>query len=622
MQFRIYDRQTLIYKDGGYVSSYIIDDDYIVNNNSTIKIIKELNDKVSVGDTIALIKTSGAYHKGTITTIDNADHAITYKADKELFNDNMLNPLASKYAGDSEKESNIAGKFGITEVANILDSYFGKSNDWARRLPIKLITEGDVEEPIVTLEKSQDSKVSIISFNKDTYSKQAQDFDRLEFVYSTTNIIEGWGISDEDGFRIVDLERYGITTLGTPKHNDKIIALKSVAMLWTWNNESINVVDWLVELFKNYNVSLSWTINFDSAKENLKERQPYYIVTLSAINNTGKIIKDNAKMQTITYTEKKLPDSSVCIVLDNDSKEIVKLNSGTKNLLNPNIVEENKFLTVEYNVAQLKDDETSNVSGYIKLNIDNTFVKDGINVTLYTLSFKNSDLKKRRIVFYDEGKNVVKFPNSGENWSFYLEYSPNGDGEVNYTISLHDKKVAYCRICYSKNAEEVQFEKGSVNTEYEGWNIPAIYYLCEKNGKYFISLNPDEHELATQDGQTIKKTLRVFPAKTVIVKYKESDDSASTPQQVAESTLIPSKFNQAIEIQTTTHSRMIDFSNIKFGDVYKIINAQGTIESNYTGRREDSQSGFIRLYFGLGRQNYTDLMQLRMQKQKYEVVYS
>ena len=107
MQFRIYDRQTLAYKDGGYVASYTIDDDYIVNNNSTITIVKALNDKVVEGDTIALISTSGAYHKGTITTFDNSDYKITYKSDKELFNNNILNPLRTDFIEEVEEGDRI-----------------------------------------------------------------------------------------------------------------------------------------------------------------------------------------------------------------------------------------------------------------------------------------------------------------------------------------------------------------------------------------------------------------------------------------------------------------------------------------------------------------------------------
>lgn len=621
MQFRIYDRQTLAYKDGGYVANYIIDDDYIVNNNSTIHIVRELNNRVVVGDTIALIKTSGAYHKGTITTFDNADLTITYKSDKELFNDNMLNPLLGKFTNEESAESSIAARFGIADVANILTSYFANANDWARRLPIKIITEGEVTGTTISLEKSSDSKVSLVSFNRETYEKRAQGIEKLEFYYRSTSIIPGWGLGvDEGEFRVVNLADYGISTLGTPKENDKIITQKSVAMFWTWSNDSINVVDWLIELFKNYNISLSWTIDFDMANEDVNERQPYYIVTLSAITSTGKIIKDNVKMQTITYTERKLPESTVCVVLDEDTKEVLKLNESTKNLLNPYLSEQNKYLSVslDFDMVQTKDDETSDISGYIKLDIDNTDIKDGVKVTTYTFSCNNYDNKERHILFYDAGKKLVSWKDKGIN---SISYSST-NGSVSTTFWLNDTNVAFCRVCYDNRATEVQLEKGGNKTEYEGWNIPAIYYLCEKNGSNYVSIDADEHETINEDGQVIKKSLRVFPAKTTVVKYKTSDENNVTPQQTAENTLIPSRFNQAIEIQIHRDSKMFDFNNTHYGDVYTIINEHGKIQSNFTGRKEDSSTGWITLYFGLGRQTYTDIMQLRMQKQKYDIVYN
>lgn len=571
MQFRIYDRQTLAYKDGGYVASYTIDDDYIVNNNSTVNIIKELNDKVVVGDTIVLIKTSGAYHKGTITTFDNADFKITYKADKELFNDNMLNPALDRFVGDENKEVEIAYRFGIERVAEIIESYFGKANDWLRQLPIKVVTDGDV--------------------------------------------------TTESG---------------------------EVKMLWTWKNDTINMVDWLVELFTSYNLSLSWTIDFNIAEristelvkevaivdgkeeeiykialdenKNIKiisERKPYYIVTLSAVTNSGKMIKDNVEMQTITYTEKKLPEATVCVVLNNENKEIHKMNSN-KNLLSPYNVEKNKFLNVgEYGYTQETEDITSNISGYIRLNIDNKEEKDGVKVTYYTLSSNNYDGKERYIVFFDKDKKLVKFPND------VMKIAYNGNP---FSFYLNDTKVVYCKVCYDNKATKVQLEKGKTATEYDGFNIPAIYYLCEREGKYYVSLDSEEGMTVTDEvtGEKRYLSLRVMPSKMISATFDTSSESEkeTTPQEVAEKTLIPSKFNQAIEIQISADSKMFDFENSYFGDLYKIINEHGTIDSNYTGRKEDSSSKWITLYFGLGRQNYTDLIQMRMRQNKYQVVYT
>lgn len=542
MQFRIYDRQTLAYKDGGYVASYIIDDDYIVNNNSTINIIKELNNKVVVGDTIVLIKTSGAYHKGTITTFDNADYTITYKADRELFNDNIINIYRQFFAEEENKESKYARKLGISDIAMIIDLYFGKANDWLRKLPIKVITEGEV------------------------------------------------------------VDKYG---------NNRI--------LWSWKNDTINFVDWLIELFEKYNIRLSWDIDFNISEKVLSQRNPYYIVTLSATTNAGKIIKDNIDMQTITYTEKKLPEATVCAIIDSSTKETIMLNSG-KNLLNPNLGETNTYISFnkETGTTSKTEDKTSNISGFIEVEPKE----------FYTLSVGNNDNKVRYILFYDKDKNLRKCwtytlsPTVIENTNLFItQTNPETQEEERKEI-----EIKYLQVCYYNNGTSIQLEKGKVATEYDNYNTEAIYYLYDYKGEYYVSLKQDESIIETENGKMIKKPLRVMPSKFTSATFNTNEltgnDLITAVKEVAENTLIPSKFNQAVEIQINSNSKMFDFDNANFGDMYKIINQYGTIESNYTGRKEESQSKYITLYFGLGRQKYTDLMQLRMRKNKYEVVYN
>lgn len=211
MQYRVYDRRKLAYIDGGYVVDYNIDDDYIVNNNSSISIVKETN--AVEGDIIVLIKNSGPFHKGVITSVDNADLTISYKSDKQLFNDNMPNIKSADFAADSELT--VAGKLGLKEVAEILKIVFSQKDpaeqddnyDEYKALPLDIITNGDVY--------------------------------------------------DDAG-----------------EHK----------ILWTWSDNSINVVDWLVELFEKYAVVLSWTIDFDINTERLAERTPKYIVTIEQKN--------------------------------------------------------------------------------------------------------------------------------------------------------------------------------------------------------------------------------------------------------------------------------------------------------------------------------------------------
>ena len=418
MQYRVYDRQQLKYIDGGYVVNYTIDDDYIVNNNSTISIVQPTTAKV--GDIICIIKTRGAYHKGVITEVDNSALRISYKADKELFNDNVFNLMRSEF----EDGVKFVRKFGLPIVASIIESNWAKSRDTLKRLPLTVVITGDV-----------------------------------------------------------------VDEQGNPK------------MLWTWDNISVNFADWLVELFEKYNVALDWSIDFDTTKDIgfvemhpdvdfdveidtlFSRRNPQFVVYLSAMKGGNpNLIKDNVAMQTITYTGEELPDATVCYVIDSETKDL------------------------------LIDSET--------------------------------------------GK-------------------------------------------------------------------PAVYYLAQENGKYRVTLD-------TAD------TNRMLPVRTTIIEYKdESKEETSegengtevvnkyvTPRDSAEDTLLPSQYNQAVEVVISNSSKMFDWDLARFGGEYTIVNKNGTINSNYTGRKETSENNLVTLYFGLGRKNYTDLIQMRMRKQRYTKTYN
>ena len=405
MQYRVFDRQSLQYKDGGYCASWTIDDDYIVNNNSTISLVKPT--KANVGDIIALIQTSGTYHKGVITNVDNSALTISYKSDKELFNDNLLNVARGEFAADKEFQGY---KFGLEQLAEIIKYYWGETSDPYKKLPIVVITAGATE------------------------------------------------------------------------------------MIWKWDDNAFNFVDWLVELFQDYNVVLSWDFDFDMSHELPEERNPKIVVNISAITDKGGLIKDNVAMQTITYTSEVLPEATVCIVLDGDSKEII------------------------------------------------------------------------------------------------------------------------------------EFEQSK-----------AIFYLCQRAQKDEQGRNVVEYYI-TQD---VNDTNRMLPVKTVVTEFKttESSTEQKTVLETAQDALIPSKYSQAVEIKINRNSKMFDFDTAVFGAEYTIIgNYQKalkdydlaneieiknySITSNYTGRKESSGNEWITLYFGLGRKNYTDLIQMRFQKEKYHKVYN
>lgn len=541
MQYRVYNRQSLEYVDGGYVQTFNIDDDYIVNNNSTISVVKTRDNtlsNVTVGDIIALIQDSGAYHKGVITAVDDTALSISYKSDKELFNDNIPNPYSGDFAQNNELK--IAGKFGVEIVIELLQAWFKETDDTLKKLPITFVADGDV--------------------------------------------------LDENG---------------EPK------------MLWTWSNDSINVVDWLTELFEKYNLSLNWNINFDISNNNLKDRNETYIVTLSAITKSGGIVKDNVAMQTITYTVKELPDATVCRVIDSTDKQLCYISSG-KNLLNPATVTKDEYIARSGTnwISGKSDSEhfpNTNISGYISYDYKSK----------YTYSQNISDNVTRYIIAYDKNKNKIG----------YFSYTATTTNAANVTFSITNfkfvvaeddnctdeelaKEVKYIRINFYNGATEVQLEKGDTKTAYDAFNKPAIFYLYDKNGEYSIST---ENKQKLDDGRE-----RVLPVKTVIATFSQNSTGTdeTTPEDVAKDKLIPSQFNQAIEIKINSDSKMFDFVNAKFGDQYQIINEQGSVNSTFTGKKFSNNNKWVTLYFGLGRQNYTDLVQIKMRKQRYSEQYN
>ena len=165
----------------------------------------------------------------------------------------------------------------------------------------------------------------------------------------------------------------------------------------------------------------------------------------------------------------------------------------------------------------------------------------------------------------------------------------------------------------------MQYQRGKVESysdvKYDPFDQPAIYYLYENTGEYEIFRKNQAHGDEWE---------RVLPVKTVIASYNASSESGNetTPYDVAKEKLVPSKFNQAIEIRIASDSKMFDFQNAMFGDQYKIINERGVIESVYTGKKITSKERWTTLYFGLGRQHYTDIMQIRLRRRLYNEVYN
>lgn len=479
MQYRVYDRHTITYVDGGFVANYEIDDDYIVNNNTTVEIIQPTY--AQVGDIIVLIKTSGAYHKGVITEVDNSALKISYKADKELFNDNFPNPFSLAFKDDTGAVENpVAGKFGVDIVASILSLLYADTTDEYKRLPLVVTTQGDV--------------------------------------------------LDSDG---------------NPR------------MLWTWQDLSIGMVDWLIQLFEQYNVVVSWTIDFDMAVADPYKRNAKFVVSISAITNKGGLVKDNVAMQTITYTGEQSFEQTMCILVDSETQSI--LESQGKWYLYED-VDQNYYIL-------------DNPQGYQNVVFNYSIPKQEQRGTV-TLPINIG-----RSVF---GLGRFDIDNTGDNAAQLYSLEVNAD---DHTII---------------NANFI----AEADTEYSGTVTFRI-------GRPSISE-------------------RVLPVKTKIVEYNANNgDTTVTPQEAATETLIPSKYNQAVEVKINADSKMFEFDLAQFGNEYTVIgkyvkelgSQEMKIVSIYTGRKESSRNKYVTLLFGLGRKQYTDLIQIRLRKQRYHSVY-
>ena len=90
-QYRIYDRQTLGYIDGGVIRDYKIDADYMSNNASTITLVEETY--ANKGDIVVGISGVNKTFMGAVTAVDNTKKTISFKHMKELFADTVLNPF-------------------------------------------------------------------------------------------------------------------------------------------------------------------------------------------------------------------------------------------------------------------------------------------------------------------------------------------------------------------------------------------------------------------------------------------------------------------------------------------------------------------------------------------------
>lgn len=161
-QYRIYDRQTLSYVDGGVIRDYVCDFDYISDNASTLTLTEETYAKK--GDIVVAARGVEKIFLGCVTAVDNTKRTISFKHMKELFNDAVLNVF--RYSGV------LGYKFdAVTALETIIQLAFVTTDDPKKRLPLKVKTHGSAPGAV---------------WNDDSPTLSIADF--VQFVFDSHNV--------------------------------------------------------------------------------------------------------------------------------------------------------------------------------------------------------------------------------------------------------------------------------------------------------------------------------------------------------------------------------------------------------------------------------------------------
>lgn len=217
--------------------------------------------------------------------------------------------------------------------------------------------------------------------------------------------------------------------------------------LWTYEDDGLDFATYLQDIFNNYNIVLQFRVDFSDST------QSYLIVKIIANNNSGEVIKDNIKLQTITATEETIPNKTVAIVIDKDTKEVV----------------------------QVQDYEDETVNAIYYLLDDNTII---LQSTYNKLGYTNRVLPVKTIILtYDSGNTDGVLPIEvagdellGELYNHYIE------AEIDRDSMLLD----YKKLMIGDSVKYI-LENGTVDTIYTGYKdkdngkVTMIFGKARKN---------------------------------------------------------------------------------------------------------------------------------------------
>ena len=352
---------TLVYAAGGAVASQVIDNDYLLANNSTVNITKET--KAVAGQIIALIDDSGAYDLGVISSVDNKKLQILYKSMLELFNGDILNPMRSDDTGDEVVKYLYDA---VEDTAQIVASYFAAvGTDKYRRLPIVIRTSG--------------------------------------------------GGSSGGSYL--------------------------VPAVWSFTENTINVHDWLIELFNSHNVVVQCKLVFEVSRA-------YIDVYISHNATGGRLLKNNVHGMKITHAEDSSASATVCQVIDKETKAYLSTwylladNTVTSNASAANRVTPYKLV-----VAELDTDNDEGVTAQ-KVAEDNLLYKDFNHYISVTIN-RDSAMYPKGLEIGDEVTVVPELEDMEDGESIDADYSDKVMRSI-YTGRKEDSETAEVTLIFGK----------------------------------------------------------------------------------------------------------------------------------------------------------------------------
>lgn len=160
-------------------------------------------------------------------------------------------------------------------------------------------------------------------------------------VNGTARIIASYfAKSNTDKYRRLPLR---IRTSGGGKTNSTY----NVPAIWKYDDNTVNVREWLMDLFDKHNVVLQFRLVFETSRA--------YIEIYIQHNTTGgRLLKNNIHGLTIEHTEESAATATVCNVIDSETKALLGTyylcadNTVTNNANATNRVQPYKLTVAEY----------------------------------------------------------------------------------------------------------------------------------------------------------------------------------------------------------------------------------------------------------------------------------